>query len=137
MKVRMVKSQLLELVPASFDYVLYVDSDMLFGARVRPLLCSMLAAYTQHADTQFAVYPYKTDKVSHATAAEYHGGVFLAHRRRSAAVLHEWGERIRLDGYEHDQHALVVAVNKYLLFALIHTHRFFNLFFFFCQFASS
>lgn len=45
MAVRFVKSQLLDLLPSKHEYVLYVDSDMVVGTALGPMLCASLRAY--------------------------------------------------------------------------------------------
>ena len=87
MRVKLLKARLFNMIP-QYEYVLYVDSDVLFGAPLRPFLRVCLRALLAR-EALLALFP-----DIGISKAPYHTGVLFMHRQRSAALLRGWEQRI-------------------------------------------
>lgn len=129
MRVKLLKTELLRLVPTQFEYVLYVDSDMVIGEPLRPFLelavCSMLN-FTQHAlDADFPVTPNRPTALSlfrdiGLSSAPYHTGVVFMSRKNSPRLLERWSATMMTGKYSRDQQALAVTVQEQALGGAMH-----------------
>ena len=93
---KQLKMRLLDVVRE--DVVWYVDVDVVAGAPVGPLVAAALAAFRDPATTLAAYDEAAVTADAHDRTRllrePYHGGVFFAHRTRSARCLRAWGARV-------------------------------------------
>lgn len=129
MRVKLLKTELLQLVPTQFEFVLYVDSDMVIGEPLRPFLELALRSvldFTQHAlDVDFPVTPNRPTALSlfrdiGLSSAPYHTGVVFMSRKGSRHLLEQWSATMQTGKYSRDQQALAVTVQERALEAAMH-----------------
>ena len=119
MRVKLLKTRLLEFVPERFEYVLYVDSDMVIGQPLAPFLLYALstmldarrlppasgAAHAPNKKTVLSLFP----DIGLSTAP-YHTGVMFLSRSKSRHLLSRWATDISSGAFRRDQHALAHTV---------------------------
>jgi len=80
------------------DILLYVDVDVVAGAPLQPLIDAALAAFRDPATTLVLYEEAAVTADAHdplrLLREPYHGGVFFAHRTRSASCIQAWGDRV-------------------------------------------
>jgi hypothetical protein len=133
MKYKRFKTQLFDLLPIALqqlEYLVYLDVDIVIGEpivdfldRALPLLPSPSSDSSSSSSSSSSVnninnnnawlffqeqggHPAKT-KANSKQWTLFHGGVFVIHREKSRACLHEWQIRFDVDTFPNDQTALL------------------------------
>lgn len=129
MRVKLLKTDLLKLLPTQFEYALYVDSDMVIGQPLKPFLLHALRSmldpskpprdidnpHMPNLPTVMTLFP----DIGRSTAP-YHTGVVFLSRKCSNRFLTKWADTILTGAYKRDQSALAVAVEKHGVAENIH-----------------
>jgi hypothetical protein len=122
MRVKLLKTELLKLLPTQFEYALYVDSDMVIGQPLKPFLLHALRSmldpskpprdvdnpHLPNLPTVMTLFP----DIGRSTAP-YHTGVVFLSRKCSNRFLRKWADTILTGIYKRDQSALAVAVERH------------------------
>lgn len=129
MRVKLLKTQLFQLLPTQFEFALYVDSDMVIGQPLRPFLerciASMVDMRVKPLDADFPFTPNTPTVVAlfpdiGKSTAPYHTGVMFMSRKRSRFLLEQWAAHIETGTYNRDQTALAVTVQEGALANFVH-----------------
>ena len=87
-----------------FQYLLYLDADIVIGENVRSWIDEAKEAACKHPIVLF---------FDHAAGEKYfHGGVFLVHRQTGNKILQKWRRQIWYKGYSRDQKALKRSIKS-------------------------
>lgn len=129
MRVKLLKTELLKLLPTQFEYALYVDSDMVIGQPLKPFLLralrSMLDPSRPPRDFDNPHLPNLPTVMTlfkdiGLSTAPYHTGVVFISRKCSNRFLALWASTILTGEFKRDQQALAVTVAAHQLAGNMH-----------------
>ncbi len=121
MRVKLLKTELLQMLPTQFEYALYLDSDMVIGQALKPFLTqaiqSMLDVTIRPRDVDNPHVPNKKTVLAlfrdvGISGAPYHTGVMFMSRKKSRRLFEEWAAEMLTGKYTRDQHALAATVRR-------------------------